>query len=240
VQNVFCVGRRIRPGECAPTDRNPLTRALPEKREGIERAAFTTLDAAAGVAALRPRGLKDSIGPTGSGGQVDLADGHKAEAKLATFQWLLAECPGGLQNICLPTLHAGRCLVARTIEASKWRTSHIDHLEMLFADPVRAAAYVSRLVDMPVTIEADGAQRVETGAGRGVVLFLDRAMLEARLPGISLDGVPGEGASVLALRVEDAAQTAAVLGNVGIATKRGVVKVPPSAATGLLVLFSEG
>ena len=44
-------------GVLTPTERNEPTRRLLEKREGIERAAFTTVDAAAGVQELQAHGI---------------------------------------------------------------------------------------------------------------------------------------------------------------------------------------
>jgi catechol 2,3-dioxygenase-like lactoylglutathione lyase family enzyme len=226
-------------GIVAPTDRNAPTRALLEKREGIERAAFTTIDAAAGIAALHARGMTEAIGPTDFSRPVDLADGRRTEAKFATFQWPLEERPGGLRIFACQ--HFTRDAVWLPELTGHPNGAHrIDHVEMLSADPDMAAAHMSRLIDMPILSETDGARRVETGAGRGAFVFLDRGMLVARHPGVSIDGFPDEGAVVLTLRIEDAAQTAAVLGSIGLATEPGVVKVPPAAANGVLVVFTEG
>jgi catechol 2,3-dioxygenase-like lactoylglutathione lyase family enzyme len=226
-------------GIVAPTERNAPTRALLEKREGIERAAFTTTDAAAGVAALRARGLQEAIGPTDFSRPVELADGTKTEAKFATFQWPLDERPGGLRIFACQ--HFTRAAVwLPELQRHANGAHRIDHVEMLSTDPATAAAHMSRLIDMPVETEDDGAKRVETGAGRGAFVFVNRAMLEARHPGVSLAGLPDEGAVVLALRVEDADQTAKALGVLGRATEPGVVKVAPQDANGVLIVFAEG
>lgn len=226
-------------GIVAPTERNAPTRALLEKREGIERAAFTTTDAAAGVAALRARGLKDAIGPTDFSRPVDLADGTQTEAKFATFQWPLDERPGGLRIFACQ--HFTRAAVWLPELQTHANGAHrIDHVEMLSKDPATAAAHMSRLTDMPVEKDNDGASRVDTGAGRGAFVFVDRAMLEARHPGVPLGGLPDEGAVVLALRVEDAEKTAAALGDAGLAVAPGVVKVAPTLANGVMIVFAEG
>jgi hypothetical protein len=226
-------------GVLTPTERNAPTRAQLEKREGIERAAFTTLDAAAGVAALRARGWTESIGPTDFSRPVDLADGSKTEAKFATFQWPIDEKPGGLRIFACQ--HFTRDAVwLPQLQRHANGAHRIDHVEMLSADPSAAAAHMSRLIEMPVATEADGALRVETGAGRGAFVFLDRATLEARHAGVALSGLPEEGAVVLVLRVEDADKTAQVLGALGIATEPGVVKVAPADANGVLLVFTEG
>ncbi len=226
-------------GVVAPTERNATTRALLEKREGIERAAFTTLDAAAGVAALRARGLTNAIGPTDFSRPVVRADGQQTEAVFATFQWPLDERPGGLRIFACQ--HFTRDAVWLPELQTHANGAHrIDHLELLSADPKAAAAHMSRMTDMPVTTDGDGAPRVESGAGRGAFVFIDRTQLLMRHPGIALDGLPDEGAVVLSLRVEDAEKTGAALAEAGIATAPGVVKVPPMLANGVLVEFAEG
>ncbi len=226
-------------GIVAPTERNAPTRALLDKREGIERAAFTTTDAAAGVAALRARGLKDAIGPTDFSRPVQLADGARTEARFATFQWPLDERPGGLRIFACQ--HFTREAVwLPELQRHANGAHRIDHVEMLSKDPEAAAAHMSRLIEMPVDTESDGAKRVETGAGRGAFVFLDRAMLEARHPGVSLAGLPDEGAVVLALRVEDAEKAAIALGAMGQLTEPGVVKVAPQVTNGVMLVFTEG
>src|ERR1700749_5226634 len=50
-------------GVLAPTEHNAPTRALLEKREGIERVAFTAIDSAAGADGVRAKGYAP-IGPT--------------------------------------------------------------------------------------------------------------------------------------------------------------------------------
>lgn len=226
-------------GVLTPTERNAPTRAQLEKREGIERAAFTTLDAAAGVAALRARGLAGAIGPTDFSRPVDLADGSKTEAKFATFQWPVEEKPGGLRIFACQ--HFTRAAVWLPELQSHANSAHrIDHVEMLSTDPQAAAMHMARLIDMPIEQDDDGALRIETGAGRGAFVFLDAATLGARHPGVPLAGLPDEGAMVLALRVEDAAKAATVLGSLGCGTAPGVVKVAPADANGVLLVFSEG
>lgn len=226
-------------GVVAATERNAPTRALLEKREGIERAAFTTSDAAAGVAALRARGYKNSIGPTDFSRPVVCADGSKTEAVFATFQWPLDERPGGMRIFaCQHFTRDAVWLPELTTHANG--AYKIDHVELLSADPEGDAAHMSRLIEMPVGSDPDGALRVETGGGRGAFVFVDRARLLLRHPGVSLDDLPAEGAVVLSLRVADARKTAAALGTNGLAVSSRVVKVPPSKANGVLIEFVEG
>ncbi len=226
-------------GVVAATERNAPTRALLEKREGIERAAFTTSDAAAGVAALHALGYKNAIGPTDFSRPVTRADGSKTEAVFATFQWPLDERPGGLRIFaCQHFTRNAVWLPELTTHANG--AYKINHIELLSTDPHVGAAHMARLIDMPIGRDADGAPRVESGSGRGAFVFIDRAMLAARHPGVPLAGLPEEGAVVLSLRVKDARKTAAALGANGIAVSPKVVKVAPSNASGVLIEFVEG
>src|ERR1700756_5011325 len=50
-------------GVLAPTEHNAPARAFLEKREGIERIAFTAVDSAAGAEEIRARGYTP-VGPT--------------------------------------------------------------------------------------------------------------------------------------------------------------------------------
>ena len=226
-------------GVVAPTERNATTRALLDKREGIERVAFTTTDAAAGVAALHARGLRNAIGPTDFSRPVDLANGRKAEAKFSTFQWPLDERPGGLRIFaCQHFTRDAVWLPELVCHANS--AYRIDHLEILSADPAAAAQHMARLIDQPVSADIDGAPKVESGPGRGAFVFVDMARLRARHPGVPLAGLPDEGAVVLSLRVRDGQACAAALGAEGMAAGNGVIKVPPARANGVLVVFELG
>src|SRR6201986_4502042 len=83
-------------GVLAPTEHNAPTRALLEKREGIERVAFTASDAAAGAEEIRARGAIP-IGPTDFERPVTMPDGSLSAAKFRTFHWPVAETPAGMR-----------------------------------------------------------------------------------------------------------------------------------------------
>ena len=223
-------------GVVAETERNAPSRDFLARRgEGIERAAFTGSDADAGVAELQARGFA-ALGPYDFGRPVKLADGRVVEAKFRTFVWPVEERPGGLrifacqhltrENVWLPDLtrHANTA-------------TRIDRVEMLAPDPMAAAAHMGRLIDRPVEKESDGAPKVATGAGRGDFVFLDRAALERRHPGVSLAGIPAEGAITIALRVRDAAAAAKAVGPRAVVKAPGVVKVAPADANGVILEF---
>lgn len=197
-------------GVLVPTPHNAPMRAFLDGREGLERAAFTTDDAAAGVAELQARDIA-ATGPIAFGRPVTLPGGGEAEARFNVFQWPLEARPGGLrifacehltrENVWIPALQSHANAVSRIIR-----------VEVLAAAPAGAAAAMALLLDRTAVADPDGAQRVPTGSGRADLVFLDRATLAARHPGQSLDGVPEEGAAVLVLGTANPAATAAALG----------------------------
>jgi hypothetical protein len=221
-------------GVVAETERNAPARAFLARRgEGIERAAFTGTDADDGVAELKARGFA-ALGPYDFGRPVDLPDGSTVEARFRTFVWPIEERPGGLrvfacqhltrENVWLPTLtrHANTA-------------TRIDRVEMLSPDPRAAAAHMGRLIDRTPEPLADGALRVETGSGRGDFVFLDRATLERRHPGVPLAGIPDEGAITIALTVTDARAAARAVGDKAAVVDPRSVKVAPAQANGVLL-----
>ena len=224
-------------GVLTPTERNAPTRALLEKREGIERAAFTAVDAAAGTKELQARGIA-ATGPIGFSRPVDIPDGSKTEARFDTFLWPVEERPGGMRIFACQHYTRGAVWIPH-LQRHANTADKIIRVELLSTDPAAAAEHMSRLIDVPVTREADGAYRVESGGSRGAFVFVDRKMLETRHPGVPLAQLPDDGAVALVLRVKDvAAATAAVSAAGGIAGD-GRVTVPPAAANGVIIAFQQ-
>ena len=223
-------------GVVAETERNVASRDFLAKRgEGIERAAFTSTDADAGVAELKARGFA-ALGPYDFGRAVDLPDGRQVEAKFRTFLWPVEERPGGLRIFACQHLTREHVWLHELTRHANTAT-RIDRVEMLSKDPISAAAHMGRLIDRPVEKVGDGALRVATGAGRGDFIFLDRAALERRHPGVSLAGMPAEGAVTIALRVADAGAAAKAVGPRAIVKTPGVVKIAPAEANGVILEF---
>jgi catechol 2,3-dioxygenase-like lactoylglutathione lyase family enzyme len=218
-------------GVLVPTDHNAGLRAFLAGREGLDRAAFTTDDAVAGTEELRAKGLA-AVGPIAFGRPVTLPGGGEAEARFQVFQWPKEERPAGLgifacqhltrENVWIPELqrHANGA-------------SRIIRIEILARDPAAAAAHMARLLDRAESREADGVYRVPSGDNRADLVFLTRAGLAARHPGVALDGLPEEGGAALVLGTKDLSAAARAIG----AAAGAAVAVPPSRATGVLLRF---
>lgn len=222
-------------GVLTPTERNAPTRALLAKREGIERAAFTAVDAAAGTSELQARGIA-ATGPIGFSRPVELPDGTKTEAKFDTFIWPVEERPGGMRIFACQ--HYTRDAVWIPYLQKHANSAHkIIRVELLSDDPKAAAEHMTRLIDVPAKREADGAYRVESGAGRGAFVFVDRAMLEKRHPGVPMEHLPADGAVALVLGVKDLAAAKAATAKTGAVAADNRVTVPPSAANGVMLVL---
>src|ERR1700746_429542 len=83
-------------GVLSPTEPNAPARGFLQKCAGIERVAFTADDSASGAEEIRARGYAP-IGPTDFERPVTMPDGSLSSAKFRTFQWPVAEAPGGMR-----------------------------------------------------------------------------------------------------------------------------------------------
>src|SRR5690606_33148238 len=117
-----------------------------------------------------------------------------------TFVWPVEERPGGLRVFACQHLTREYVWIPELTEHAN-TAYRIDRVEMLSPDPGKAAAHMGRLIDRTPERLEDGALRVATGSGRGDFVFLDRAMLDRRHPGVPLDGIPDETPITLALTV---------------------------------------
>jgi catechol 2,3-dioxygenase-like lactoylglutathione lyase family enzyme len=218
-------------GVLVPTEHNAGLRAFLDGREGLDRAAFTAVNAAAGVAELQAKGIA-ATGPIAFGRPVPLPKGGEAEARFNVFHWPKDGRPGGLgifacqhltrENVWIPDLQSHANGASRLVR-----------LEVLASDPAAEAAAMARLIDQAAVSEPDGAVRVPSGGGRADFVFLTRAQLAARHPGVALDGLPEEGGAALVIGTTDLAAAARAIGVPAGAT----VAVPPTRGTGVLVRF---
>ncbi|MFM9847858.1 MAG: VOC family protein [Hyphomicrobiaceae bacterium] len=225
-------------GVVADTERNAPTREFLKTRgEGIERSAFTTTSAADGVAEIAARGLAGT-GPFDFGRPVDLPDGRKTEAKFRTFLWPPNDRPGGMRIFACEHLTRDAVWFPELTRHANTAT-RIDRVELVSASPKDAAGHMSRLIDQPVTTDDDGAFRVASGGKRGDFVFLDRATLEKRHPGVPLDGLPQEGGVTLALRVANMDAAKSAVGGRGVTTKPGTITVAPKYANGVILELAQ-
>ena len=194
------------------------TVAFLNKREGIERVAFTAIDSAAGVEELKARGIA-ATGPVDFGRPVDLPGGGKSEARFRVMHWPVDERPGGLRIFACQHL-TREAVWIKSLQTHANTARGLMEVEMLTPDPKAAAAI-----------------RVPSGGGRADFIFLDRVALAQRHPGIALAGLAEEGAIGLRIAVADVAAAAKAVGAAGIAGER-CVTVPPSAASGVIITLA--
>jgi len=221
-------------GVLTGTEHNAPARAFLGKHgDGIERIAFTAIDSAAGAEEIRARGYTP-IGPTDFERPVTMPDGRLSAAKFRTFQWPVAEAPGGVrifacqhktrETVWIPEL------MKHTNGAKRLR-------QVLIAtqDPTKDASHLSRMIDREVSNEPDGAVAVPSGSDRADFIFLTRDQLAKRFPGISLHGVAERGGAGLVIAA-DLAATEKALGPFGIRSGSAIC-VPPANANGTLLAF---
>lgn len=220
-------------GVVSETPNNRLTVAFLGQREGVERAAFTTDDAAAGVAELVARGIGGS-GPLSFARPVELPDGGVTEARFNTFYWPAEAAPAGLrifacqhltpEAVWIPALrrHANGAL-------------RLVAVEIVSADPRAAADMLSRLIDRPVEAADDG-YRVASGGGRAVFRFDDAAAFAKRYPAAVRAGAPSEGVAALVIATDDAARLRDLA---GVVPRGDGFSVPATQANGVIVSFVQ-
>jgi len=221
-------------GVLTPTEHKTPARAFLEKREeGIERIAFTAVDSTAGAEEIRARGYVP-IGPTDFERPVSLPDGTVSAANFRTFQGPTAEAPGGVR------IFACQHKTRETVWIPELMThangaKRLKQALIVSPDPASDAAHLSKMIDIAVRHDPDGAVAVPSGGDRADFVFLTRDQLGKRYPGVSLDGLPERGGAGLVIAA-DLAATEKALGAVGVKNGGGIT-VPPAAANGTLLAF---
>jgi hypothetical protein len=222
-------------GVLVETEHNAPSRAsLTQRGEGIERVAFTAVDSAAGAEEIRARGY-EPLGPTDFERPVTMPDGSLSAAKFRTFQWPIAEAPGGLRIFACQ--HKTRdtvwipALMKHTNGAKRLRRALV-----VSPEPAKEAAHLARMIDREVRTEPDGAVAVPSGSDRADFVFLTKDQLGRRYPEVSLAGLPERGGAGLVLATSDLAAAEKALGSAGVRSA-GAVCVAPAAANGTLLAF---
>jgi catechol 2,3-dioxygenase-like lactoylglutathione lyase family enzyme len=224
-------------GVLLETEHNAPTRAFLAKRgEGVERIAFTALDAAAGAEEIRARGY-EPLGPTEFERPVTLPDGRQSAAKFSIFQWPLAEAPGGLRIFACQHKTRESVWIPELMKHANGARGLMQVL-VVSPEPTQDAGHLARMTDREIRSEPDGAIVVPSGSGRADFVLLSRELLARRYPGVSLEGLPERGGAGLVLATSDLAATAKAVGRFGVPS-RGAVCVPPAAANGALLAFVE-
>jgi hypothetical protein len=220
-------------GVLAATEHNAPARAFLERREGVERVAFTAVDSADGAEEIRARGYSP-IGPTDFERPVTMPDGTLSAAKFRTFQWPVAEAPGGMrifacQHKTRETVWIKE-LMTHANGAKRLRT-----VLLVAPEPAKEAAHLARLIDRETKAEADGGVAVPSGADRADFVFLTKEQLSRRYPQAPLTGLTERGTAGLVIEAE-LALAEKMLKSASLRSDGGIY-VPPSAANGTLLAF---
>jgi hypothetical protein len=220
-------------GVLAPTEHNAPTRALLQKREGIERVAFTTLDAAAGAEEIRSRGAMP-IGPTDFERPVTMPDGTLSAAKFRTFHWPVAEAPAGMRIFACQHKTRETVWIAELMRHANG-ARRLKQVLLVAPEPAKEAAHLAQLIDGQTRSEADGAITVPSGGDRADFVFMSREQLARRYPNVPLAGLPERGAAGLVIAA-DLGKAENALGAAAVRSGQSLC-VPPATANGTLLAF---
>ena len=223
-------------GVLTASEHNAPARAFIEKREGIERVAFTAVDSAEGAEEIRARGYVP-IGPTDFERPVTMPGGTLSAAKFRTFQWPVAEAPGGMR------IFACQHKTRETVWIPELMThangaKRLKRVLLVAPEPIKEAAQLSRMIDRETKTEPDGAIAVPSGVDRADFLFSTKEQLGKRFPDVPLTGLPERGAAGLVIAA-DLGAAEIVLKSAGVRSGSGFC-VPPNAANGTLLAFVSG
>jgi catechol 2,3-dioxygenase-like lactoylglutathione lyase family enzyme len=213
------------------TEHNQPTVTFLKGREGIERTAFATDNAAAGVAELKARGL-EGAGPLSFGRPVDLPRGGRSEAKFNIFTWPLNQAPAGLRIFACQHLTRDKVWIPE-LQKHANGAQRLVRVEIVARAPKDAAAQLSRMIDQPVELAGDGF-RVASGGRSAVFEFYDTTALARRYPDTVRNGAVKDGAVAIAIATDDLAKARTLP---GAAAHGGAVSLPAASATGVIISF---
>ena len=220
-------------GVLTPTEHNAPARAFLDKREGIERIAFTAVDSAAGAEEIRARGYPP-IGPTDFERPVTMPDGTLSAAKFRTFQWPVAEAPGGVRLFACQHKTRETVWIPELMKHANG-ARRLRQVLIVAPEPAKEAAHLSRMIDRETRNEADGAIAVPSGADRADFVFLTKEQLARRYPDVPLTSLPERGSAGLVIAA-DLSLTEKALGTNGVHSS-GAICVPPNTSNGTLLAF---
>lgn len=223
-------------GILTATEHNEPSRAfLAERGDGIERIAFTTTDAAAGVKELHDLGIK-AIGPVEFGRPIDLPGGGKGEARFSIFEWPREEAPANVRIFACQH-HTRDSVWIPELQRHTNAAAGLQRVIITSPQPEGDANHMLRLINTERYLEPNGGIVVSSGATRANMMFVTREVLVKQYPGVSLAGLPERGGAGLTIAVDDLdAAAARAIGAAGVRMGDRLV-VPPSAANGVLLVF---
>jgi hypothetical protein len=221
-------------GVLAPTELNAPTRALLDKREGIERVAFTTSDAAAGAEEIRSHGATP-IGPTDFERPVTMPDGTLSAARFRTFHWPVAEAPGGMRIFACQHKTRETVWIPELMRHANG-AKRLRQVLLVAPEPAKEAAHLAHLIDGTTRSEADGAIAVPSGSDRADFVFMSHEQLSRRYGGVSLAGLPERGAAGFVIAA-DLGKAESALGPAAVRSGQSLC-VPPASANGTLLTFT--
>ena len=220
-------------GVLAATEHNAPARAFLAQREGIERVAFTAVDSAAGAEEIRARGYAP-IGPTDFERPVTMPNGTLSAAKFRTFQWPVAEAPGGVRIFACQHKTRETVWIPELMKHANG-ARRLRQVLLVAPDPAKEAAHLARMIDRESRTEQDGAVAVPSGADRADFVFLTASQLGRRYGGVPLAGLPERGAAGLVIAADLAAAEKA-LGATGRRSGDAIC-VTPAEGNGTLLAF---
>jgi hypothetical protein len=220
-------------GVLAETELNAPARSFLANREGIERIAFTAVDSAAGAEEIRARGYRP-IGPTDFERPVTMPDGRQSAARFRTFQWPVAEAPGGVRIFACQHKTRDTVWIPELMKHANG-ARRLSQVLLVAPEPAKEAAHLSRLIDREAREGEHGSVIVPSGADRADFGFTTKEELSRRYPEVPLTSLPERGSAGLVISA-DLAATRKALGNAGIRSGDSIC-VPPSTSNGTLLVF---
>lgn len=216
------------------TAHNQPTIDFLKEREGIERVAFTTDDAAALAAELKAHGLA-AAEPVSFSRPVPLPDGGSAEARFQIATWPHGEAPAGLRVFACQHYTRDAVWILQLQQHANG-ARRLMRIELVAQDPEASAAHMGRLIDQPVRPVTDG-WAVASGADRAQFVFYTAAAWARRYPDAVRAGAVASGAATIVLATDDLAKARAIGGAVA---HGDAVSIPAAKTTGVIVSFIVG
>jgi len=221
-------------GVLAATEHNAPSRAFLDRNGGgIERIAFTAVDSADGAEEIRARGYTP-VGPTDFERPVTMPDRTLSAAKFRTFQWPVAEAPGGVRIFACQHKTRETVWIPELMRHANG-AKRLRQVLLVAPEPAKEAAHLSRMIDREARSDADGAVAVPSGSDRADFVFLTKAQLSRRYPEVPLTTLAERGAAGLVIAA-DLTSAEKALGSAGVRSGSGIC-VPPAAANGTLLAF---